>query len=169
MNKISDRYIFEIGVYPSEPESFFAERSKRLQARLKWLANAGGVEPDQAPDVFENTKEYFLKKYGGWRYTQAIGWIRLFVFGRQMRGEYCFVNAKRIDREMNKRKFEYCGKAFELSFFPGEDTSIEIFHQTLNAIDRLRAEKPFRGRFIDLESFKNIGKHVNWRNILGLD
>lgn len=169
MKKISNRYIFEIGVYPSEPESFFSERSKRLQERLEWLASAGGVGPDQAPDVFENTKEYFLKKYGGWRYTQAIGWIRLFVLGRQMRGEYWFVNAKRIDREMNKRKFEYCGKAFELSFFPGEDMSIEIFQQTLNAINRLGTEKPFKGRYIDLEAFENIGKHVNWRTILGLD
>ena len=169
MHKVSDRYIFEIGVYPSEPESFIKERSKRLQEHLEWLANAGGVGPDRAPDVFDNSKEYFLKKYGGWRYTQAIGWIRLFVLGRQMRGEYWFVNSKRINREINKRKFEYCGKAFELAFFPGEDTSTEIFQQTLNAINRLKAEKPFKGRYIDLEAFENIGKYVNWRKILGFD
>jgi hypothetical protein len=91
------------------------------------------------------------------------------VLGRQMRGEYWFVNVKRIDREMNKRKFEYGGKAFELSFFPGEDSSLEIFQQTYIAIDRLKTEKPFKGRYIDSEAFENIGKFINWRSILGLD
>lgn len=169
MQRVSDRYIFEIAVYSSEPKKFFTERDRRLQEHLEWLARAGGVGPDRAPDVFDNTKDYFLKKYGGWRYTQVVGWIRLFVLGRQMRGEYWFVNAKRINREMSKRKFEYCGKAFELSFFSGEDTSMGIFQQTLNAIDRLKTEKPFKGRYIDSEAFENIGKYVSWRNILGLD
>lgn len=169
MQSLSDRYIFEIAVYSTDSDSFFTEREKQLQEHLKWLAQVGGAGPDRAPDVFENTKHYFLKKYGGWKYTQVIGWIRLFVLGRQMRGEYWFANAKRIYRDMIKRKYEYGGKAFELSFFPGEDSSTEIYHQTCKAIDRLKTEKPFKGRYIDTEAFMNIGAFINWRNLLGLD
>ncbi len=112
---------------------------------------------------------YFTKKYGGWRYTQAIGWIRLYVLGQQIRGEIWAVDAKRIDREMNKKKFQHLGKAFELSFFPGEDSPAEIYSQVCHALERATKEKPFKGRYIDLEAFQNIGPFINWRGLVGLE
>jgi hypothetical protein len=169
MQDFLDKYIFEIAVYNTDPDRFFTEREKRLQEHLKWIAQMGGVEPDQAPDTFENAEQYFLKKYGGWQFTQAIGWIRLFVLGKQIRGEYWFVDSKRINRDMNKRKFENRGKILELSFFPKEDSSLQIYQKIYNAINFLKKEQPFIGHYIDSETFTNIGKFINWHDLLGLD
>ncbi|MBM3134699.1 MAG: hypothetical protein FJZ89_05300 [Chloroflexi bacterium] len=109
-----------------------------------------------------------MKKYGGWRYTQVIGWIRLYVLGNQIRGDTWFVDAKRIDREMNRKRFRHCEKAFELSFFP-EDSSLDIYSQVCDALEKLTKEKPFKARYLDLEAFHNAGPFVNWRGLLGLE
>ena len=165
-----ERYLFEIGIYSCNPDRFFTERKEHLQKHLEWITHQfGGITREQAPETFTSAETYFIKKYGGWRYTQAIGWIRLFVLGRQIRGEIWVVNAKRIDRKMNKRKFQHYGKAFELSFFPGEDSSTDIYNQVCNALDRITKERPFKGRYIDLEAFHNIGPFINWRGLVGLE
>lgn len=138
-----ERYFFEIGVYSRNSEKFFAERDEGLQKHLEWLTyQSGGITREQAPRVFAFSEVYFLKKYGGWRYTQVIGWVRPYVLGSQIRGEIWFVDAKRIDREMNKRRFQHYGKAFELSFFPGQDSSIDIYSQVRFALEKLGTEKP---------------------------
>lgn len=86
-----------------------------------------------------------------------------------MRAEYWFVNAKRIDVHMNKKKFEYFGKAFELSYFTGKESSIDIFQKIVNELEKLKREEPFKGRYVDMEPFQNIGLFVNWRELIGFD
>jgi len=166
----SDKYIFEIAVYSCESDKFFKDREKKLQEHIDWLVKAsGGITPNQAPDVFKETEDHFIKKYGGWRYTQAVGWIRIFIFGWDVRGEYWFVNAKRIDREMNKKKYEWKGKAFELSFSSENISSLEIYQAISMHLENLKSERPFKGRFIDMEAFQSVGPFINWRKILSLD
>lgn len=170
---IGDRHIFDIAVYSVTAESFFAERSKELQKHFDWINKASAPSlPIRSPtsdDEFDrDVRHHFENKYGGWQFTQVVGWIRLFPLARQVRGEYWFVNAKRIDIHMNRRNFEYFGKAFELSYFTGKETSLDIFHQTKDAIDGLKGERPFKGRYIDIETFVNIGPFVNWRELIGL-
>lgn len=163
------RYFFEIGIYTCNSDEFYAKRDKELQDHLNWITHqSGGVTREQAPHTFETAEAYFVKKYGGWRYTQTIGWIRLYVLGNQIRGEIWFVDAKRIDREMNKKKFQYWGKAFELSFF-SEDSSLDIYNQVCDALEKLTKEKPFKGRYLNLEAFHNAGPFINWRGLKGLE
>lgn len=69
---------------------------------------------------------------------------------------------------MNKKKFQHFGKAFELSFFPGQDSSAEIYSQVCRALENLGKEKPFKGRYLDLEALHNIGPFINWRSLIGL-
>ena len=46
------------------------------------------------------------KSYGGaWEYNEIIGYIRLYFFGTQIRGEYWGVNAKKIVRTRKKSFF----------------------------------------------------------------
>lgn len=165
-----ERYFFEIGVYSRTSDKFFAERDEGLQRHLQWMTHqSGGRTREQAPESFAFSEAYFLKKYGGWRYTQAIGWIRLYVLGRQIRGDIWFVDAKRINREMNKKSFQYYGKAFELSFFPGQDSSADIYSQICRALEELGNEKPFKGRYLDLETLQNVGSFINWRGLVGFE
>ena len=172
MSGLGDKYIFEIAVYNIDPKTFFDKRQKELQAHFDRVNSTAGNAPKRSPDsnneFDRNMRDRFLQRYGNWRYTQAIGWICLFPLGRQMRGEYWFVDAKRIDIHMNKKKFEFWGKAFELSFFAGEDSSLEIYAQIHDEIEKLKTEKPFKGLYIDIEPFENIGTFVNWHDMLRL-
>jgi hypothetical protein len=171
---IGDRHIFDIAIYSVAAEKFFAGKDKKLQEYFDLLNKASLPDlPVRSPtsnDEFDRgARHYFESKYGGWQFTQVVGWIRLFPLVRQMRGEYWFVSAKRIDTHINRKNFEYYGKAFELSYFTGKESSLDIFHQTKEIIDRLKREKPFKGRYIDMETFVNIGPFVNWRELIGLD
>lgn len=164
-----ERCFFEIGVYICSPDEFYAKRTKKLQENLEWATYRTGGTRERAVDLFVSYEAQFLREYGGWRYTQAVGWVRLYVLGDQIQGDIWFVGAKRVSRRMNKRKFEYFGKAFELSFFPGEDSSSDIYCQVRSALENLSKEKPFRRRYLDLEAFYHVGPFINWRALIGLE
>ncbi|SRR5258708_18950042 len=165
-----ERYFFEIAVYSCNADRFFAERENKLNSHLDWITRqSGGTTREQAPHTFMVAEQYFLKTYGDWRYTQAIGWIRLYILGTQIRGESWIVDAKHITREMNKKKFYHYGKAFELDFFLGEDSSSEIFSQLCDTLANTVKDKPFKGRYLDLEAFQKIGPFINWREFIGLE
>jgi hypothetical protein len=171
---IGDRHIFDIGVYSVTAEKFFAGRDKKLQEHFNLLNKASLPDlPIRSPtsnNEFDRGVRYrFESKYGGWQFTQVVGWIRLFPLRWQLRGEYWFVNAERIDIHMNRKKFEYFGKAFELTCFTGQESSIDIFREIKEGIEKLKDEKPFKGRFIDMEPFINIGTFVDWRKLIGLE
>ncbi len=171
---IVEKYIFDIAVYSATAEEFFSDRSRKLQEHFDWINKGLAVglpmrSPTSNEEFDRSVRNHFESKYGGWQFSQVVGWIRLFPLQRQMRGEYWFVNAKRIDVHMNRRNFEFYGKAFELSYFTGKESALDIFHQVEEAIDKLKIEKPFKGRYIDTEAFVNIGPFVNWRELIGLD
>ena len=56
----------------------------------------------------KNAAEDRLRQsYGGaWEYNEIIGYIRLYFFGTQVRGEYWGVNSKRVVRT-RKKTLEY--------------------------------------------------------------
>lgn len=168
-----EKYVFDIAIYSVPSEKFFSIRQKKLQEHFDFLNEASSDLPKMSPDSNDefdrNMKNSFNRRYGGWQFTQVVGWIRLFPLRKQMRGEYWFVDANRIDVHMNKRNFEYCGKAFELTYFTGEETSIEIFCQIKRRLEELKNENPFKRRYVDMETFINIGAFVNWRGLIGLD
>jgi hypothetical protein len=164
------RYVFEIAIYAYRHTHFLERRQKQLDEHLSWLTHVSGeVTRNEAPTVFTNAEHYFITKYGGWRYTQIIGWLRLYILGTQVRGEAWFVQAKRITRTMKYRKFRHFGKAFELEFGFEDLSSIDIYNQILVELENLTKVKPYKGRYIDLEAFRNIAPFVNWRQIIGLE
>ncbi len=164
-----ERYFFDIVVYRCDPDSFYTERERNVQKHLEWIAQLGGPPREEHPDIYKGSEERFVDRYGTWRYSQAIGWIRLYVLGRQIRGETWFIDAKRIRQDLAKKNFRHFGKAFELSFFPGEDSSANIYDQICIALEALRQEKLFKRRYLDLEEFHNIGPFIDWRGLIGLD
>ena len=168
-----EKYIFDVAVYSGSNELFLAQREKKLQSHFDWLnkmslPDMANWSPASNDEFSREARGSFIQKYGGWQFTQIVGWVRLFPLKWQMRGEYWFVNSKRINVHMNNKKFEYYGKAFELSYFSGKETSADIFREILKEFDKLKNESPFRGRYIDLEPLQNIGLFVNWRDLIGL-
>ncbi|GAB5493097.1 MAG: hypothetical protein Phog2KO_33120 [Phototrophicaceae bacterium] len=120
---------------------------------------------DKQKNIFTN---YFQQKYGQWEYSQIIGVIKLYILGTSIRGETWFVDAKRVTRTMKKKSFYHYGKTFELSVF-NQIPSNEIYDAICLELKEASNEEPFRNRYIDLEAFNNIGKFVNWHEILGFD
>ncbi len=158
-----ERYIFEINVYSCSSDEFYAKRTKKLNEEIQKIELKGGSMPNKQKMLFT---KYFQEKYGQWRYSQVIGVIRLYILGTSIRGETWFVEAKKITRTMKKKSFYHYGKSFEISI-SNQMPSNEIYNSICLEIKHISSEEPFRNRFIDLEAFNNIGKFVDWREILG--
>jgi hypothetical protein len=164
------RYIFEIGIYPCSADEFYDLRHSELEKHLQWLTDqSGGSTKNEAPSTFAHAEIDFMRRYGNWRYSQAIGWLRLYILGTQIRGETWFIDAKRITRTMKERKFSDFGKTFELEFKFEKISSIDIYKAILLELEELIKEVPYKGHYLDLEAFYNLAPFVNWRQIMGLE
>ncbi len=164
-----ERYFFEIAVYSYDSDTFYDKREKHVQKYLDDLVErSGGITREQSPDTFTFAERRLLDEYGTWQYNQVVGWIRLYVLGDQIRGEYWFVDAKQIRPNLTKKRYIWNGKAFELILFPNS-SSVEIYQEVDAALQQLYQEEPFRGRFIDLTSFHNLGQFINWRKLVGFE
>lgn len=164
-----ERYFFEIPVYRTREQTFYQEREKRIEKYLDDLVKRnGGITREQSPDTFLYAEERLRQQYGAWNFNQAIGWIRLYILGDQIRGEYWFIDSKQIRYNITRKQFFWQGKAFELFFFPYQSSS-DIYKEICDSLEQLRLEKPFKGRFIDLSSFYNIGSFVDWRRVISLN
>jgi len=104
------------------------------------------------------------KSYGGaWEYNEIIGYIRLYFFGTQIRGEYWAVNAKKIVKT-RKKIFEY--KTWKLASeieLHWETDSSSIFSQILKYLERCKKE--LKKRYIDTHNLEAIGPYVDWKSL----
>ncbi|MCZ7543735.1 MAG: hypothetical protein M5R40_09440 [Anaerolineae bacterium] len=158
--------LFEIPIYRCTPHFFFTQFEKDKQKHLGELFLRSGIPREQAPDTYAGSELRFEDQYGGpWQYNQVVGWLQLYVLGSQIRGEIWFVDAERIRRKMRNKRFCHYGKAFELDVEP-EDTSAKIYEGVLSELKQLEEEKPFKGRYLDLEALCNIGPLINWRELV---
>lgn len=95
--------------------------------------------------------------------NEIIGYIRLYFFGNQIRGEYWAVNSKRVVKT-RKKILEY--KTWKLALeidLHWEPDSSSIFLQILKYLER--CQKKLKGRYIDTCNFKAIGSYVNWKSM----
>jgi hypothetical protein len=151
-------YYFEIPIYRCNQDTHIKEM-KANEAEFT-------VEEykESAPKSYQNLINIFHRAIGyPWKYNEVIGWICLYIMGNQIRGDYYFISARRIGKGIRKKRFNYCGKAFE-HYLPKNLSSSEIFQEIVKELERLnKNEKPFRNRHIDLKSFKIIGEFVDWK------
>ncbi len=84
-----------------------------------------------------------------------------------MRGELWFTNAKKIRRDLKRKKIFHRGKAFERSIRITM-SSPEIFDIIKDELERLKSEPPIKGRYMDIDVFSNVGQYVDWRQFCNL-
>ena len=60
-------------------------------------------------------------QWAPWHYNNTIGWIRIFLLGDQIRGDYYFIDAKRISKSLRQKRYRYHLKAFEILYFQGQN------------------------------------------------
>lgn len=166
---MTGKLLFEIAVYRTSLDVHLAELDADKQAYMQRMKD--GFEEYERPGADPQVKVDYMKRmeYGfydqrlTWHYNQAIGWIRLNGHWNVIKGEYFFAREKKIVRRPRQRSFEWCGKALEV-WLPYDATSREIFDLLVEEFEQIRRERPFKGRFIDLEAFKNVGPHIDWKD-----
>jgi hypothetical protein len=162
-----DRFFFEIAIYRVSHEAFNQKYQRDLERYWNSFSQRGGLPRSEVSEEFRmTTDQHFWEIYGGpWRFNQAVGWLRLFTRGSQVRGELWMAAAKRLNRRA-LREFRLLGKALEIQCWP-EQSSSEI--QSEITAELVRLGKEFRdGRLIlDLECFNTIAAHIDWRLLLG--
>jgi hypothetical protein len=103
------KYFFEIPIYRISEDRFYKLYDYDLHCRLESYSQSCGVECDQIPErIRRNVEQSFWETYGGpWHFNQTVGWLRLFIWGTQIKGELWMSNAKRLLRK-GKRLFRLC-------------------------------------------------------------
>jgi hypothetical protein len=166
-----ENYFFEIPIYRCTPEKHFLELGE-LENKI---VNDIGIISIEYPENFEKIKnDRYARNSYPFDYNEVVGWIKLYILGNQIRGEYYFEvdttdrrkDKKRLDKGIRKKRFENFGKAFEVSIYKENDNSqiSEILKKEL--IDLQKNEKPFKGRFIDTRQLENVIKFIDWRNLI---
>ena len=159
-----ERHFFEIPIYrcPIDQHTKEMERDK-----LDWLGPLQETK-NSAPESFSNAERWWESiRWYPWRYNEVIGWLRLFVFGSQIRGELWYTKAKRILPKPKKPMF-LRGEVFLTGFHPRQ-TDTEILSELKAQLVEFQKSKRMKGRFLDLECFLSIAPSVCWRKLLGFE
>ncbi len=166
-----DYYIFDIPVYSCTEGRYNADMDKGVAKRLKELNeifDMSGTSRTKAPKSDVMAKVHFRQNFGGpWHFNQIVGWLRLYVKPSHVGDHLWWVDAIQINRIMRKKRFYLMTASNVLAtYFTPDDDSEIIYQKTLADIERLASENPLRGRYVDLENFRNIGPFINWRALL---
>jgi hypothetical protein len=151
----------EIPVYRCHPG---AHEDWVQKERLRWQAPAA-VIAGEGSESFRSATNYFdAKIWYPWRYNELIGFIRLYVCGSQVRGQLWERRAKRQAR-FPRQPFYCVGDLFQrdISFLQTNESIASALIAALRACGR---ERGLRGRYIDVEPFRRMAEHIDWRRLV---
>lgn len=167
MMSMRDFYVFDIAVYLTDKDAYYREIDKRVDEYLHKTFISKGLTCEKDPDVFLLAEDHLRKSYGGpWEFNQVVGWIRLYAEPSHIGAHLWWVQAKRLQRKMNKVFYLTTSSNLLATHFYPKDDSDKIFQDTLEDIKLLSEKKSWKGRYVDLESFTRIGPFVDWRQLL---
>jgi len=163
-----EKYFYDVPVYRLSRERYYKDMDKYIKKHMysgspnhiKRMEDFYRKEPTQKLA----SEDRLRKSYGGaWEYNEIIGYIRLYFFGTQIRGEYWGVNSKRVVRTRKKiLEYKAWKLASEIDLHWAPDSS-SIFSQILKYLER--CQKELKGRYIDTRNFKAIGSYVDWKSL----
>lgn len=157
-----ERYFFEVPIYRVSEDAFGRQYDRDLEAFFGSMTMPRDYVMSR--DLRLAMERHFWETYGmPWRFNQAVGWVRLYLLGSQVRGELWRAQGRRLQRR-GRRNFRHLGKAFELWCRP-QMTNDEIrraIEDELLAVGRgLR-----RGHILDLECFRTLAAHIDWHSMI---
>jgi len=153
---MTESFFFEIPIYRCDNIKYSQEREIRYNKYFD--QNGGKISDLELNDLFQRLF------WQPWDYNEIVGWMRLFVLGDQIRGEYYFVTSK-VRIALRKKRFEYYGKAFEESIYD-DLTNHEIYNLILENLEEEKKVKPLKNRYLDLRAFDSIAKFVDWKALI---
>ncbi|MDY3201301.1 MAG: hypothetical protein RBQ84_10145 [Arcobacter sp.] len=157
------KYFFDVPVYRlSEQEYYLEEKnhSKKLYEYIYTRIDGTKRNPLVSYEKFYEESSIFRDM---WRYNEIIGYIRLYILGTQIRGEYFQHKSKRIVKT-RKKSFIYITHKLVSEINIMNQTNDEIYNSILQYLER--CEKELEKKYIDIVSFKSIGQYVNWNKLI---
>ncbi len=163
-----EKYFYDVPVYRLSRERYYKDMDEYIKKHMysgsprhiNMMEDYYRKEPTQQ----RSAKDRLRQSYGGtWEYNEIIGYIRLYFFGTQIRGEYWGVNSKRVVRT-RKKTFEY--KTWKLASeidLHREPDSFSIFLKIQEYLKR--CQKGLKGRYIDTINLEAIGSYVDLKSL----
>jgi len=100
-----------------------------------------------------------------WLYNDTVGWIRLYLIDSKFRYDYVALDLKRLTKRRRTGRFVHKLKMISVDVST-KGSSEEVFASLKNWLEKLQTEPPFKGRFLDLRAFLNLGCSVDWRKVV---
>jgi hypothetical protein len=159
---ITNQYFLDIPIYRCQLEKHTKELATKKTQFLAPLLKT----KDIAPVSYSNAELWWSeKKWYPWKFNEIIGWLRLFVFSNQIRGELWRTRTKRIFPKSNSVIF-YVGNVLEHAFIQ-EQSDSEISDEVTAELLLFQKRKNMKGRFLDLECYYSLISNIDWHKILG--
>lgn len=119
-----------------------------------------GLETEIEEKKWASVDNFHQFSWYAWKYNEIIGYLNLNIFGSQLRIDIWFVDKKRFNRGILKKKFKLHGKVFE-KVIPRNKSSNEIFEFIIKNLIEINKSNYKRFHF-DLRTFKVVGQFVDW-------
>ncbi len=115
------------------------------------------------PNLKTQRVSHFKKSYGGsWEFNETIGYIQLYFFGTQIRGEYYAVNAKNIVKT-RKKQFEFITYKLAPELTIRDKTNGGILKTVRAYIEN--CNKELKNRHLDTREFEMLAPYINWESL----
>ncbi|MGC4005840.1 MAG: hypothetical protein QM811_23060 [Pirellulales bacterium] len=108
-----------------------------------------------------------------WEYNQVVGWLRIYAYPKQgfsspvVEGEFFAVDAKRYSISLKNKRFLWAGEAFSVVI--DRERGVAVFERIMREIDQWATSEPLKKMTLDLSAWSNVGKFLDWDNLLRLD
>lgn len=161
-------YFIDIPVYRLEKDKYYSQRDAYVEINL-YGKNPEEIKKNKEfymnnSDLERASRKRLLNSYGGpWDFNEIVGYIKLFFFGNQIRGELWQVDRKRFIRTRKKIiHFKSHKVVYELTI-PENSSSNEIFDIISAYLNN--AKKKLKNRYMDTRHFELIGPYINWNSL----
>ena len=140
----------------------------RIDKQVDQLKVIPGYEPDGSRTAWIAQPQY--ERFGPWNFNEITGYIRLYLLGSQVRGDYFSAEKKRVCLGRTRVFVLRTSKlAVEVNILRTPQlTNREIWLSIQKYVNRCRKEFK-RGRVVDDSVLNAVGPHVDWLSAFGWD
>lgn len=164
---MKEKHIFNVPIYRCQIEKFKEEEKIERQKLYDYFykCNRDLIEED-GYDINPMVNRSMVEKEKIWKYNEIVGFIDVFIWSKQIRGNLYYIQAKRVNRNAKNRTLKYYGKSFEIINIENK-TSNEIFQKLINRLSNLTKESiMLKNRYIDISTIETLGLYINWKKLV---
>ena len=160
---IPNNYFLVILVYRLDRDKYYDQMQNHIDKIFESDNDIVKKAFENDPNLKTQYESHLRKSYGGsWEFNEIIGYIKLYFYGTQIRGEYWKVNAKKIVKTKKKQfEFENYTLAYELTI--SDKTSSGILKTVRTYIEN--CSKELKNCFLDMSDFDMLAPYINWESL----